>query len=278
MSLDGAHDNCQLPAYPVPYPSAVTYNHGSIIACGGFGEINAAKCWSYNGNVWSPLPNTVQRHCGWSINAPVDGGWWVSGRPQFGRGGACEPKWSSEIFDGERWLDGPGLFNQQNDKKTSEGFVCIVNLNSSHSLFVGGSYASYSTGEWLYDRNEDKWTETGNLKHKRRNYGCISLGSKGVLVVGGDNQVSGHLYSVELYDPVTGTWSEQPDRLRTSRPLLLNWNGIPLALLKDQNNIYQRGDDGVWLELQGITLPENFNEHTLDRAILVPDHFVAECM
>ena len=275
MSLDGTSDNCELPAYPVPYPSAVTYNHGSIIACGGLGEINAAKCWSYNGNVWSPLPNSVQRHCPDTVNIPVDGGWWVSGRPQFGSGGACAPIWSSEIFDGERWLDGPGLYNQQDDSKTSAEFGCIATLNSSHSLFVGGSQR---TSAWLYDRNEDKWTETGQMKLGRRNLGCIGLGSKGVLVVGGDNQVSGHLYSVELYDPVTGTWSEQPDRLRTSRPLLLNWNGIPLALLKDQNNIYQRGDDGVWLELQGITLPEIFQGNDGDEAILVPEHFIAGCV
>ena len=278
MSLDGLTSNCNLANYPSSRnrPAAMSYYNGSVIACGGEKLIDSNRCWKFNGSAWSTLPNSNQTHCGDdSFSMVVEQGLWITGRRQVGDG-SCSIEWSSEIFTGEHWVPGP-----PHPTGSYSSFTCIANLNSTHSLFTGGfnSTSLYSSETWLYDWRNAVWTKTAPMKSERALHGCTSLRGQGVLVVGGTN--GRHLRSAELYDPVNNIWTVQPDLptniSRAHRPHLLNLDGRVIGLFQNDNQIYQRSDDGSeWSVLPGVQLPNaDLFKYKGD---LVPGDFVSSCI
>ena len=108
----------------------------------------------------------------------------------------------------------------------------------------------------------------------------MSLGDQGVLVVGGykGGKVDGsRVYTAELYKPIQGTWSPQPDLPQDIMPLfpiLLNVDDVVLALFDLNDQIYQRSkENGKWSVLEGVQLPNNVNApggYWDDKAAIVP--------
>ena len=206
-----------------------------------------------------------------SPNLVVDEGWWVTGRNQSGDD-YCPFEWTSEIFTGNEWVPGPG--HPQNYSVYS----CIVNLNSTHTLYTGGD-PTWSEA-YLFDWIVGDWTPTGSLNAGRLLHGCVNIGAEGVLVAGGTKD--GYLYSVELYDPVQGIWSKQPnlptDISNPSDMALFNWQGNVIALFRGKNQIYQRRfDTSEWNVLEGVQLPVPFGGSVSDKVVLVPDDLVISC-
>ena len=279
MSLDGTTANCDLEDYPdnIKKPAAVTYNNGEVLACGGYGLENADRCWRFDGTVWSPLPNSGQKHCfADSPNLMVNEGWWITGT----NGSCYGSSTTSEVLTEEAWLPGPGL-----PTGVYSPYACVVNLNSTHSFHIGGidthHYPNPTNKAWLYDWNTRQWTETGSLRYGKCGHGCASLGGgRGVLSLGGLDNSNYASYSVELYDPAQGAWSTQPDLpkgLLPYYPLLLNWEGQVLALFYGEDHIYKRSEEnGEWSLLEGIQLPQTFLGYKNDKAVLVPNNF-AHC-
>ena len=266
VSLDGMTANCDLEEFPAPYirPSAVTYNNGEVLACGGDDLEDADRCWRFNGSAWSSLPNSNQKHCVWdSPNVPVNDGWWVTGQLQD-KDYSCFSSPTSEVYTGTAWIPGPALPEDRYPKDS-----CFVNLNTTHTLLIGGGY--HTTNVWLYDWSSQAWTRTGSLIHGRENHACVGLGDLGILAVGGYD-----VHTVELYDPSQGTWSSQPDLPADISPLfliLLNWDDQVLALFKGEDQIYQRSEEtGEWSVLDGGRLPGRFQGYE-DKAVLVPGNW-----
>ena len=274
MSLDDTAENCILPAYPGSSyrPAAVNYmdSLSAVVACGGGELADSSKCWAYDGSSWTPLPDSNQQHCTTdSPNAIVGQGWWLTGELQSDSG--CSNEWSSEIFIGDAWVQGP-----QHPNNLSR-YSCLVNMNSSHTLYTGGNPTF--TESWLYNWTAGVWTKMGELIGRFK-HGCVVLEGQGVLVAGGSNGINSDVYSVELYDPETGIWTTQPSLPGAIDPydlLLLNWEESILALFKDEEQVYQRGEDGYWLALQGVLLPEPFDGFD-DKAAMVPADFANGCM
>ena len=157
MSLADKVENCILPPYPgsSQRPAAVNYmdSLGSVVACGGGELADSSKCWAYNGSNWTPLPDSTQQHCTTdSPNAIVGQGWywWLTGELQSDSG--CSNEWTSEIFIGDAWVPGP-----QHPNGLSR-YYCLVNLNSTHTLYTGGYYPTF-TESWLYDWTAEAWTK-----------------------------------------------------------------------------------------------------------------------
>jgi len=278
VSLDNAVENCELPAYPGSshYPAAVNYMEsiGAVVACGGETLADSPKCFAYDGSSWTSLPDSTQQHCYHSSNLIVDQGWWVAGWLQTD-GGGCRSEWTSEVFNGEEWFQGPPHPTGQ-APVYSEDF-CLVQLNSTHSLYTGG-YGTI-TASWLYDWTEGVWTQSGDLNEGRRDHGCAVLDGQGVIVAGGYKDDNDDVYSVELYDPETGTWTLQPglpQEISTYRPTLLPWSGRVIALFNNEDEVYQRADDGTWSPLEGVVLPGTFYSYEL--VTIVPDDFASGCM
>ena len=289
VSLDRSTKNCILPAYPYLVPAAVNYmdSLGAVVACGGLdydaGDI-VSECFSFDGSNWTPLPDSIHKHEAFSSsNLITDKGWWLAGPLADYDYYISYDEWTSEIFTGEEWIEGP-----QHPANYS-AFSCIASVNSTHSLLTGGAPANYDqiegdptlTTSWLFDWTAGVWTETGNLNERRALHGCALLEGQGVLVAGGVNgRDSGDsIYSVELYDPESGTWSLQPGLPQDTDPssiVLLRWNKTVVALLYDQTEVYQRREDGTWTALQGVGLDEEF-EGSYNKAAMVPDDFAPGC-
>ena len=146
----------------------------------------------------------------------ADNVWWVAGRLQTED--SCSPDvWTSEVFNGEEWFPGP-----QHPTGGFSSASCLVQLNSTHSLYTGGDPTW--TASWLYDWTEGVWAQSGDLNQGRWRHGCGVLEGQGVLVVGGN------LYTVELYEPETGTWTPQPGFPQDINPVFqtLPWSGMVL--------------------------------------------------
>ena len=273
MSLNGTSANCAMDAYPGTHPAAVIYNNGEVLACGGEDLENADRCWSFDGSTWSSLPNSNQKHCYYdSRNVLVNDGWMIAGQLQFGNGGCDSSNSTSEIYTGTSWKPGPAL--------PGDGYSCVVNLNATHTVLIGGNHPLTRwihppAAAWLYDWTSQLWTRTGSLIQGRYLHGCVSLDGQGILVAGGYDRGQG--YTVDLYNPVQGTWSSQPDLPRDieqKQPLLLNWDGQVLALFDRNAQIYKRSrDTGEWSVLKGVHLPSPFEGYSYTKAVLVPDNW-----
>ena len=242
---------------------------------------DATKCWRFNGSSWSSMPGTKQRYCFIdAVQSHTPQGWWISGEvqtrdPDGGRG-TCS-NWTSEIFYKDQWNDGPIYPGAD----TASSF-CSVQLNSTHTMFVGKRV-------WIYDSSTDSWTETEPLTAPRQSTACLQTSGGGVLVFGGyayNASLGGPLYAVDRYNPETRSWSKEPDLPRNiigSDPvwmqILGQGNGVTYFLVRRQSKIYQRSEkDGQWSVLQGVNLPEAFGGYNLkygtDKAFMVPDNFV----
>ena len=285
MSLDGTIDNCELNAtYPGNgRPASLTFMNGSLLACGGHSTDQWDKCYRFDGTSWSSIPNSNQLHCKYdSQNLVVSEGWWNMGRLQLSDG-SCSREVTSEIYDGTKWIAGPAHFRDQ-----YSGWACTVNLNSTHSMFIGGDITLSNT--YLYNSITGMWTETGSLNTGRLSHGCVNIEGEGVLALGGYelgewNAEKGYretidVFSVELYNPLTGRWTIQPDMPRDinpGHPKLFSQAGGVIALFKNEDKVYERTQDGEWKVLEGVQLQEPFDGFNMDKAVLVPDNFMSLC-
>ena len=279
MSLEGSSVNCELAPYPGPsqYPASAAYLEelGAVVACGGNRLEDSTSCWMFDGSTWTSLPDSNQQHC--LVDTPslmVDQGWWVTGQRQTGDHYCSDDEWTSEIYTGEDWVPGPGPPND-----TYSTYACLVNINETHTIHTGGR-PTYSEA-WLYDWTTDTWTQTGSLNAGRNRHGCVTLEDQRVLAVGGYN--SGEVYAVELYDPVKGSWSPQPDLpmdiISPYSPALLSSDGNVLAFFRFHDQIFKYDkNDGKWSPLEGTKLPGNFNGNTVDNVVLVPIDFAPNCL
>ena len=237
------------------------------MACGTHELEDADRCWRFNGSSWSPMPNSNQAHCrADTSNIMVNGSWWVIGKLQSGYD-YCSDTTTSEVFtEHNTWIPGPTFPGDE-----YPALPCLVNLNTTHTMMIGGYPARRDA--WLYNWRTQEWTRTGSLIQGRRHHGCLSLDDKGVLVVGGG--YGRNVYTVELYNPAQGTWSSQPNLPRyidPIAPILFNWNAQVLALFRGKDRIYKQSkDDGKWREFNVGRLPKLFGGLPLDKAVLVPD-------
>jgi len=275
VSLDGTTANCALEDYPGYEPTAATYKDGEILACGGNEVEDTARCWSFNGSVWSSLPNTNQNHCGHStLSVLVNDGWWISGYP--GVGSVCYDDYVTTEIYSTNWNAGPGLPGSEFYEH-----ACLVNLNTTLTFLVSGGYldpdaisGKPTTDVWFYNWNSKAWTKTGSLIQGRWWPGCVSLGGEGILVVGGVAAGGNSLNTVELYDPAKGTWSTQPDLPTYGQAVLLNWGDEVLGLFSNEKIIYKRSrENGEWSVLDGVQLSNAFMGNVYDKALLVPDNW-----
>ena len=188
--------------------------------------------------------------------------------------GTCG-EWVSEIFTGEDWIPGPSHPSGHSINP------CLANINSTHSLLVGGLPAFTDT--WILDWSNDSWSRAGDLLQGRQDHDCVGLDGENVLLAGGRNRDNTQeLYSVELFDAALGNWTVQPDLPDVDlpgQPILLNWDGAVLGLFFGEDRVYQRRvEDGSWSQLVGVQLPDIFFGSHVNKVAIVPDYFAAGCV
>ena len=270
VSLDNKEENCILPSLPEAVGLTATSSYmdsiGAVVVCG-------LLCYAFNGTSWILLEYFTQEHC-WlgSFSVVVEQGLWVMGPLASDGLGCSETGWASEVYaGGEGWIQGP---QHPNDFSL---FSCLVNVNSTHTLYTGGNPTF--TESWLYDWTAGEWSPTGNLNQGRNVHGCAVLEGQGVLVAGGQDINTNNLNSAELWNPETGIWTLQPSFPQDIIVGLLLSTGDEslLALAYETDKIYQRAKDGTWSALNGVFLPGAF-EFGITGASLVADDFAAGCV
>ena len=243
---------------------------GEVLLCGGLDLEEADRCISFDGASWTALPtNSNEKHCYYDTpNVMTSEGWWVTGRKQTSSIGDCSGT-TSEIYTGEEWIPGPALPTSQYSI-----FSCVASLSANQIMITGGKETPKNG--FIYDLSTSEWEETSSITNGRYGHGCVSLGEQGVLIAGGYNDER----SVELYDPVDGSWStnlDLPQTVDTRWPILLNREGEVLALFYGESVIYRRSkEDGSWSVLEGVELPSEDTGYWPGLAVLVPDDFAQD--
>ena len=234
VTLDGSAANCELPQYPYQNPAAlvVLEDSGVLAGCGGYALNSSNYCFALNGSTWVPLPGS-ERHCLLDTNSIFieNKGWWLSGLVQSVSGGCSAVDWSSEILGSGSKTLGSGSKTPGSESKTlgsgsgipgaqswSQGpphprgysnFSCIAEINATHTLFTPGE--GRHPESWIYNWNTEEWMQSSASLKPRKLHGCALLPGRGVLIAGGQDENGNDEYSVELFDPVTQTWSQEPD-------------------------------------------------------------------
>jgi len=149
---------------------------------------------------------------------------------------------SAELYDPTR-----GIWTTTGSLHEAHEYHTATLLNTGKVLVTGGSNynritfakATLASAE-LYDPAQGTWITTGSIHDPREDHTSTLLRNGEVLIVGGENEVSG-LTSAELYDPSKETWvpagSLHEVRERCTATLLLT--GLVLVA---------GGSDGVRLD------------------------------
>ena len=258
-------DICEnLPAYPGGEgPAFVTYFNGSVLACGDAIYEDSNKCYTFDGVQWSEQFESLWRHCVDSSTLVVKEGLWIFDMTKTGPG-SCDPSnYASEIWTGEKFIPGPTL-----PSGVRAGDACVAELDASQSMLIGGN--PNSSDVYIYNWDSQTWRQTTSLQQGRDRLGCISLGDKGVLAIGGNEDLS-----VELFDPFNETWSYQPSLpsdVYYGYSIILKHNtGHIIGLFQDTQNTYYRTKDGDWNVIENV-----YNGG--DGRTLVPGNFVPACL
>ena len=268
MNLDSG-DICEnLPAYPGgDQPAFVTYFKGSVLACGGINYADSNKCYTFDGSKWSEQFESLERHCWADTNTlVVPEGLWIIGRAQTGTGGCNSVITAGEIWTGDKFIPGPSKPPGDNAI-----WACVAELDASQSMFIGGQPSSANVH--IYNWDSETWTQTTSLLQGKNRQGCIRLGDKGVLAIGGDYY--GNDRTVELFDPINKTWSNRPSLPSNVDPyypnILKDNTGRIISLFYRSDKVYYRAKDGDWSAIEDVTLEANTGK------TLVPGNFVPAC-
>lgn len=218
---DDTISECQptepIPEYPIAagklFAPASTFINGMVMVCGGFdGVNNYGDCFGISPELgdWTPLPPMMQSvfRAGFSkFGNPEEEGefFWVAG----GTSNGIDVVSTSQIYDAGTmsWFPGPEL------PLPLDG-SCLAKLDDTHTLVTGGEQAG-GAANWIYSFYDYKFTPVGDFVGGNRFvHGCASMADGRVMVAGGYQAVNTPeatvLNTVEIFDPVTMTWSEGP--------------------------------------------------------------------
>jgi hypothetical protein len=201
-----------------------------------------------------------------SVGRFVNGGSILQDGRYLVTGGATPPFFgvesSAEILDpatrtfslSDDSMDAPRWSHQQTT--LADGRVLITGGRNAAGPFPGAAVLAEAE---LYDPATDSFSPTGSMSVPRRSHRDILLDDGRVLVTGGTSSLAGDLSSVslctaEIYDPVSGTFSEAipMDDCRQSHNLVKLLDGRVLAI---------GGGEGPGLE-NPLASVEAFNPET----------------
>jgi hypothetical protein len=161
---------------------------------------------------------------------------------------------------------------------------CMVNINSTTVMIIGGTQNGQRSGKTFYFTfGEQSWTDGPELKYSRFYHSCQQIRRNqdipnlSIIVVGGWDG-SSELSSVEILDEDSNEWRtgpELPIAIRLSQMVEDQNGGVVFIGGRSSNanldTLYQLphgGQDAVWTKMDQ-TLKGERSEHT---TFLVPDN------
>ena len=189
-----------------------THLSGKVMICGGS---FTNECYGYDvqNNSWSALePMREVRH--YPAATLILGGseWWITGGRVLSTANGQNKGYidSTEILRNGKFVKGPDLPEKM-------AYHCILSVNHTHVMLVGGIYFSEtinntidSNRTYMIDiTNEYGWVPLEDMKSKRHGSGCHMVETeefgKEIVVAGGSG-----LKSTEIFSLTNETWREGP--------------------------------------------------------------------
>ena len=245
----------------------------AVAVCGNSGK-DDRSCYSLRPGTpptWQPIPPLVQDHCpypfGTSSHYTSRAGWFVFGQDKSNCGSYPGSSLVSELLNNDQeWLL-TTLSSPYPDGFPSE--LCSVLLNAT-TIMVTGGVAGYDglSSTFLLDLDTLAWTEAAPMKSARFGHGCTVTREGNVLVAGGTDGPSVH-----IYHPDTDSWTVEqqnlPNQIYSYNSYILLWNHKPILLSPYSQEIWERTEENSW-ELMTATLGANFDGSFYNTAVMVP--------
>ena len=179
---------------------------GTVLVAGGVNaaadDLASAELYDPRNGTWTATGSLTKARSGHTATLLADGKVLVAGGygidPLKGLGQA-----SAELYD-----PGSGTWTVTGSLTTARQQHTATLLADGQVLVVGGW--SLPASAELYDPHTGTWTATGSMATGRFHHTATLLPDGQVLVAGGETSTEGgfvYLYSAELYNPSTGTWS-----------------------------------------------------------------------
>ena len=290
-TTNATHGNCDLPEYPFPASetAAMIYDGEArlVRACGGVipskNSHPTNRCFTFDGFQWREDMEHTQdaffiSDRPESIIVPEMGWWILSCDYGFGSHGCRQRYMKSELFTPEgTWIPGPEVpYYETSSGPTFPSHRCSVQLNSSHTMVTGGQLDSTADGSaiadvWLFDWNQEEWSQGPGLAVGRREHRCLALGAGRVMVAGGKGLFAEDLVTVEVFDETLGGWYASQDlpEEQSYVSTLVSWNGDPVWLNGDHSWHFKAGE---WMRLTSAPSQRDWR-----LAVPLPDDFIPSC-
>jgi hypothetical protein len=252
---------------------------GNPIICGGYqnGPLSN-KCYSLENNKWvsSASMNSVRVFAA-AAQLP-DGKLLVTG----GYNGSGSSLKSAEMLTEGGWESNiPSL-------PVTIGFHCMVTVNSTTVMAIGGEQNGQISGKTFYFTfGEKSWTEGPELKNKRRDHSCGKIRrdkesqEMSIIVAGGFDGIFSYLSSVEILDVGSNEWQtgpELPFGIGESQMVEDQNRGVVLIggrsssgdILDTLYQLPHGGQDAAWTKME----QKMKSGRWIHTAFLVPDNIV----
>lgn len=202
--------------------TATLLANGKVLAVGGKGYgaavselgLDSAEIYDPATGTWSATGSLAAARHIHSASVLADGKVLIAGGHDGSTNGLAYLR-SAEVYDPTT-----GTFGTTGNMGPLRGYHTANVLANGKVLVVGGRDGyGYHYHVELYDPAAGAWSNTGFLATSRRGHSASVLANGKVLVAGGYGGVSpgGSLWTAELYNPATGTWSQTGLLTTTSR-------------------------------------------------------------
>lgn len=244
---------------------------GRVLVAGGWnGEtaLTSAELYDPTSGTWSATGNMLKALAGFPATLLPDGKVLVGGVDD-----AAANEWitGAEVYDPES-----GTWSSAGELFTTEGWLAGT---TATSLRDGKVLVAGQNGARLYEPASGTWSATGKMITPRHHHTATLLPDGKVIVAGGTDGHDGEVYSAELYDPDTGSWTAIADTLSHGGPCRAGCprGGGMATLLQDGTMLYMRlgfveiydPATGSWTETGKMLNVETSATLLLDGTVLV---------
>lgn len=189
------------------YPMAALLPNGDVLVAGGQGGGATAEIYDPDADRWLATAPMHSVRAAAAVGSLQDGTVVVVG-------GYDNTTWQV-LADAERYDPTIGVWRSAGTMSTPRTYASVTVLPDGTLLVVGGRAdlkgPSLATAE-RFDPSTGIWTAAGTMRTARSEHSATLLADGKVLITGGDSGLRGQPNPVtatcEVYDPVTGAWSD----------------------------------------------------------------------
>lgn len=207
---------------------------GTLISCGGWGNMRDCYIYSVATNSWSKAPFLLNEGRAYAYSVLLDNGDFMV------LGGKDDN--DIRLSTTEILPQHGDMFHYGSEMPYAAEDTCALMVNSTHLFLAGGNNGTHTFAyAYLYNLEETEWINVANMNKPRQSFACGLVNGFHIIVAGGYN--NGPLESVEIFSLEFMKWSKGPD-------LPIKKAGMAAVQLKDTfviiGGAHEEGD-GDWV-------------------------------